>query len=234
MAGPTRSRRLAENVVNWFRDHAPPPSDPWPHRVPLEELKELLQVASDDLTHIGTIAEKTSDQWAIRAFIRATFALIEGVTFAMKQMALAQHTWFTHAELAILREEAPHLDQKGAAAVGPMHLKLSRNVKFAFMALARSLKGRDALDTQSGGWRNFKEAIEVRNRLMHPRGAADLQVSFKEMEMANRAFAWFNALFAECYVAHIRQTALDQGTPLSEDEDQRLRTLEAANKKWLE
>ena len=222
--------------MNWFRDHAPPPpaEDPFPHRQALDDLRDLLKEAAGDLSSLGKIAEDTREQWAMRGFIRAVFALIEGVVFAMKQTALVQHTWFTHAELAVLREETPQLNDKGQVTVAPMNLNLARNIRFAFEALSRSLKGQNALNVDGHRWATFQRSVKVRNRLMHPKTVMDLRVTYEEMREAGDVFGWFNALFGACYTAHIRRTAAEQPMSLEPDEEILLQEIERDFGRWLD
>ena len=44
------------------------------------------------------------------------------------------------------------------------------------------------------GWANLKKAVEVRNRLVHPKTIDDLKVSDDELAMAQSALGWFLAM----------------------------------------
>jgi len=143
-----------------------------------------------------------------RAAVRSTFALIEGVTFSIKQLA---STWIRDSQgslpwrvlgpkemgqLALLREESYDLDDKGQVIIRPARLDLLRNVRFAFNAFFRIIHMSDSpLDASARGWSTFRDAMRVRNRLMHPKKPGDIAVSTDEALLVNQAYVWFHELF---------------------------------------
>ena len=58
------------------------------------------------------------------------------------------------------------------------------------------------LDKSSTGWVDFKKAIEIRNRITHPKNAASFAIDDSELNAVERARQWFadsiKALLDEC------------------------------------
>jgi hypothetical protein len=51
------------------------------------------------------------------------------------------------------------------------------------------------LDTGSATWSDFRRAVEIRNRITHPKSAVDFEVTEEEVQMCRRlSDEWFNEL----------------------------------------
>jgi hypothetical protein len=76
-------------------------------------------------------------------------------------------------------------------------LPTAKNVRFVFALFAR-VRGLSAQADYSGhGWRAFREAVEIRNRITHPKASVDLSVSSSDLKLTEQAYAWFlDATFA--------------------------------------
>jgi len=126
--------------------------------------------------------------------VRATFALVEGWTAAIRRIALADGeagvTEFTLGELAMLRGETYELEDSGEVRSKPVFQQLTRQLRF-FRAFAKTYALPFTLEIGGGGWRSFKKALEIRNRITHPKQAMDLAVSDDDLEQCGRAHAWF-------------------------------------------
>jgi hypothetical protein len=139
------------------------------------------------------------NQFWRRTFIRSTFALIEGNTFQMKQYALTQSHLFTRAEVTLLREESYELNEKGIAFEQPKYVNISRNIKFAFQSFAHSFESDYILKVNDKGWDCFKKALKVRDRLTHPKGLNDLNITDQEINDALISLSWYSKSFEELF-----------------------------------
>ena len=61
---------------------------------------------------------------------------------------------------------------------------------FAFTMYARAHNVDYALSVGDSGWVTFKEVVSIRNRLMHPKGLEDLNVSEEEATVVAKASIW--------------------------------------------
>ena len=79
----------------------------------LREFRDLFATLIADVEDLSRLAHAGSSQ-ASRSYVRAVFALIEGITYAMKQVAAsASAISLDAAERALLNEESYALDLSG-------------------------------------------------------------------------------------------------------------------------
>jgi hypothetical protein len=148
-----------------------------------------------------------------RQYIRAVFAELEGLTFSIKLLALAPESSpsFSTAEMALLRGEQYRLSDTGDALVSPAFLTLSSDMKFAIRSYAKSVGLTYQLPVSEPGWSALLRAKKVRDRLMHPRSANDLQVTDDELECATQASEWFQKKFEELSDLMMDQVSRNNG-----------------------
>lgn len=124
-----------------------------------------------------------------RTYVRTVFASIEAVIYVLKQHAL-QHRQlggFSDGEIAML-EEKTYTPDKGKGRAKPKFLRLNENFPFAIGVLYRVLKSPFKLDKKGKEWEAFKKAIEVRNRITHPKLLELLGVNDEEIEAVGVAY----------------------------------------------
>jgi hypothetical protein len=162
-----------------------------------EQVKKLHEILADDFQHYLS-ADTAQDQQRRRAIVRALCALVEGTTFALKQTALPKNNTDPHLtpeETAVVTESAIVVDDRGRTRRKPLFIRPATNVRFAFSLIARLQNVPFQLKTSGPGWKAFGDTIQVRNRLMHPKSAADLQVSDDDFDATMLGFRWFFAEF---------------------------------------
>ena len=168
----------------------------------LKELATIFEVLSSDVDELSGKVEKGSPQ-DCRSFVRAVFALIEGVNYRTKQVAISESTGWTAAELAMLKEEAYSLDNQGRIAVRSARIALLPNIRFTFDALSRSFGVSFELRVSGRGWEALQRAVQTRDRLMHPKAIGDLNLSASELANVKTAYNWFVANTVLCLKAII-------------------------------
>jgi hypothetical protein len=96
---------------------------------------------------------------------------------------------FSAAELAFLREEKYFLDEDGKAHTKQdNYATFTANYQFAFKSFARAHGS--TWTAEQGRSSDLKSLGRVRNRLMHPKCFADLQVSDSEIKLAEKVLNW--------------------------------------------
>lgn len=55
------------------------------------------------------------------------------------------------------------------------------------------------LDTSDHTWDSFKKAIEIRNRITHPKGYQEFEVSREEADLAVDVGHWFTAFVSDWF-----------------------------------
>jgi hypothetical protein len=136
-----------------------------------------------------------------RNFVRAVVAAIEGFISVMKadliEESYAGRFTLSRAERAVLLEESFDVSDSGQARIRPLFVPTLKNVRFVFAVFARVHGVSTRPDYSGEHWHSFRKALEVRNRITHPKASADLFVSNSEIERTEQAYEWFlNATFA--------------------------------------
>lgn len=130
-----------------------------------------------------------------RTLVRAVFALIEGITYRIKQTALelddVLDRRLTATERMAIEEQAGRIDDSGQVKVRAEYPALVGNVRFAFNMLEKATSSEFELDVGAVGWQAFKSSISVRDRITHPKQASDLEVTATETASLITAHLWF-------------------------------------------
>jgi hypothetical protein len=167
-------------------------------------LWQLQSACRRDINRIARIEETEQslfpdpaqlDQTERRSLVRAIFAYVEGVTFAIKDLAIRKTPSSKPASLEeryLAREIAFELDDKGFIRRTRAKLRFLPNLKFAFHLYSRLREFEFTLNTDCEGWRNITSSIQVRDRLTHPKSAESLSVNDEEIRDALRSFLWFD------------------------------------------
>ena len=160
-----------------------------------KEFDDLFKALIGDVERLNDVLGKSDHPLTRGAYVRAVFALLEGMTYAMKQVAL-DYRWhlrnpFSDTEVAILQEKNYSLNDTGQVSVRTANLPFLPNLRFAFYAFCKSHNASYSLPVTGKGWHALQHALRVRHRLMHPKSADDLLVKNAEMEDVDTAFRWF-------------------------------------------
>lgn len=156
-----------------------------------EDFKEIVRIGAQD---------NPKTDWWKRSAYRAMFAWIEGYVYGMKQVVLRAYMVGTaielsRSELSFLYEETYSID-KGKTRTKNVFVRLESNIRFTFSVFERIYNLEPMIDAGSQDWQNFCSAIEVRNRLTHPKAAEDLNVTEKELMLLTFVLNWFSQLSA--------------------------------------
>lgn len=197
-------RRTHAEGINYLLQN---PDMPTSMKVLLEAVLELAERVAEygeiniqllqDLDYFLALSqaqEDSSTQVMRRSAFRAAFAWIEGTVFQIKQIALgASHVTkkaFTQGELAVLAERQYRLSNTGKVEHSRWDIELKANLRFAFRALAQSWEHDLEIDAGGQDWQRLHQAIQIRNRLTHPKAPKDLIVSDEEISLLKSARDW--------------------------------------------
>lgn len=166
----------------------------------IREVEELFAELSAELNlivkHLPLQPEGNADPAGLsqverRLLIRSVFSFIEAVVFRIKTGALDWDTnLLSPSEIALAKEEDYELDDSGAVIIRKARLRFFANFRFAFAVAAKAAQADYQLNVGGDGWQALRNALPVRDRLMHPKRAADLAVTDSEVRNAMTAFHW--------------------------------------------
>lgn len=190
-----------------------------------EHLTKPLVALSDDLERAEKDLIANEDSYSRRNHIRALFAMVEGSIYILKQTVLVAASSgtgpFSRAELAVLREETFDLKDNGHARTQKKFLKVAANLRFTKRCLEKAFGYSLEFNATPTSWDDFTNAIKIRNRVTHPKGLQDFEVSKEESELARRVGHWFTAFVGDWFgqfVATARAVYEDESDPGKRDD----------------
>lgn len=161
----------------------------------------------DSFTHVlvGDVVSATErvqgneNQTYRRELVRTVFSAIEGLHWKLKRdvflhaQVVADLT--PHEEAALL-EETYSVDDRGNVRAQPKFMPLLSAIRLV-ISIVKRYRPAYEVDFNHVGWTNLCRAVELRNRIVHPKTLEDLSVSDKEIEQSLSAFYWLLALCIE-------------------------------------
>jgi hypothetical protein len=126
-----------------------------------------------------------------RELVRTLFAGIEGLVWRLKQDVLKHiaSDGLSEHERAAMLEETYRVDDNGTVDVLPRYLPLTSGIRLAARIIER-YRPEFKAQFDTDGWASLKQALNIRNRLVHPKTGDDLNVSRDEIAKCYEAFAW--------------------------------------------
>lgn len=177
-------------------------------RAAVAQLQTVWSILSCDVDAATAYGLIENTPYAQRALVRAQFALVEGLSYSLRQVTLSslQGTeLLTEAETALLREERHSINEKGRPKTTQQFLKFPDSLLFSIHCYLKNHGATFDPDTQHLGWAAMRRAIKVRDRVTHPKTAESLDLSDEDLRSFVDATAWWKmtmlAMFAACQEA---------------------------------
>lgn len=164
-------------------------------------IDSLFNELMDDVMCATDIWHERGDEFSHRLYVRTVFASVEGVIQVMKSAALLldeinELPVLTPEELILLKEEEVQVEDNGKVKIKKKKISLLLNFQFAFLTYAK-VRGETTKLDKKQGWQSLKDAIQIRDRLMHPHTLKDLQVPQKDMEIVEQGMKFFRDTTAQ-------------------------------------
>jgi hypothetical protein len=132
----------------------------------------------------------STDALLRRSYVRAVFALIEGLNYARLLVSTdSQHLADPAREQAAL---AVRLEKRALNDSDDGRIPSSTRKSFAAFAAAHGVS--NPLSPSGDDWQAFRDAVEVRDRITHPRSAAHCRVSDDDFALVQRVHHWYQNL----------------------------------------
>ncbi len=132
----------------------------------------------------------STDDLRRRSYVRAVFALIEGLNYARLLVSTeSSHLADTARQRADLAVRVEKRALKGTDDGG---IPASTRTSFAAFAAAHDVP--NPLTLSGDDWRAFVDAVAVRNRITHPRSGADCRISDEDFALVQRVHHWYQEL----------------------------------------
>lgn len=136
--------------------------------------------------------EQDDNQANRRDFVRSTFAAIEGWLGDFRRRAqsvLRDVRDFTPAEQAAFAETSFTISSNGKLVEQTRYYSMTTMFRF-IIRLAEEEFGTPLVDFESNKWQAFNQAIEIRNRITHPKDIDDFNLSDDDIEAVRSSSIW--------------------------------------------
>lgn len=156
-------------------------------------------------THIDSVLDDRHDsakfdefQLFARAFVRALFAHVEGVTYLMRQVVIWAHD---RGEIALTEAERSALSERENGTAEPRFNPFKKNFRLAFHHFPRLFGSSYQLDKSGQGWHFFCASIKVRDAITHPKTTTAFKLSGDALREAQIAAVWFKESLRDLLVS---------------------------------
>lgn len=171
----------------------------------VSQLKNVWAILSSDLDAAIQYGRKDNTPYAQRTMVRTWFALVEGLSYQLRQVTLAtlQGTDFLSTlEIALLKEERHSINDKGYLKTSEQFLPFPQSLLFSIRAYIKNHGAKFEADTQHPGWSAMLRAAKVRNHITHPKSVTALELSEEDLKAVVEAAKWWKAtmlgMFSAC------------------------------------
>lgn len=164
-----------------------------------DPINSAIDELAADIEKAKSLMEGEDSQFHRRVYVRALFAYLEGVAYWMRQNAIhideiilrkgGTIDWERHI---LLHEEFPTIASSGE--IDKQRHKSSFKNRFAFTVRAYAAIVRCKDDLFGNGWQQLLSAVQVRDRLMHPKQGHAVTVSNEDVKLCKEGYAWFAGL----------------------------------------
>jgi len=160
------------------------------HESPLQALTGIAAELIPDAGIAESRAIGSNDPLLRRTYVRAVFALVEGLNFA--RLHLSTEPGYLPAAAVERAAIAVKIEKKALKANYEGSIPSSTRTSVAAFAAAHGVS--NPLSPLAEGWHTFVDAVVVRNRITHPSSGADCRVSNADFELVQRAHHWYQDL----------------------------------------
>lgn len=175
----------------------------------VNDMVELMRISSEDARFCQELVQTNDSSIVRRLYVRAAVCYVESNVYALKNSVIDMidcgDFQALPGEMCLLLEESYHLNEKGNIRTRPSFVSLESNIRFVFDITSRANNVEFVLDCSGLGWAAMKNAIEVRNRVTHPKSGSDFDISDTELEYVATAYDWFGRQVVELlYLINIK------------------------------
>lgn len=139
-----------------------------------------------------------------RTYFRSAFAFTEGAIWLLKQACLDEFQYDSKNYNLSEEEKKVLFETKSGTPEGKQIFpRLKDNLYHTISIVGRLAKDESLTINKESEpeWALFTQSIKIRDRLVHPKSAADFEVSDSELEKMLNFTKWFHLLVMKCTLA---------------------------------
>lgn len=164
------------------------------------EFRQIFAVLRDDFIRAKSAVLSEPSEFHKRNLVRTTIALIDGFAFQLRQVTLAtiENTGLlTDGDRAILREERYQLSSKGLPEVKENYQKTLPMILFSLRVYAKNHGSDFTPNTSLNGWNCLRQAVEIRDRVTHPKRLTDLDINDDVGQIFAEGVHWWDDMLGQ-------------------------------------
>ena len=170
----------------------------------IDQMKAIWLTLNADLDAALAYGRQGDTPYAERALVRAHFALVEGLSYQLRQVTIASlemTTLLSAAELTLLKEQRHSVDDKGRPKTSEQYLSFPQSLLFSIHCYVKNHGATFQANTADGGWAAMQDATKIRNRVTHPKSAHALVLSEDDRRLFIQAAAWWKRTMLSMFIA---------------------------------
>jgi hypothetical protein len=162
----------------------------------LKKNDELLAEVMDELRQFNALMHgRESTPFACRLKVRVVCSLMEARLSHMKVAALTvamepEKVFTPEDRLALQDQRKVKGTSKGATKLVALRLTMKENVKLALRAFATATGCTYIVNFGDTGGANFLRAMEIRDRVIHPKRIEDWKTTVEDVAVVDAAWEW--------------------------------------------
>jgi len=146
----------------------------------IHNLDEILKILGQDFLDVSNKLFQDASNFWLRIYVRTFFALVEGTTYGLKQIAIQANDLqlcLTDAEISLLKEITYELNENGEVKLRSRYFETLSNIRFIFKVIKKVFKMEFEVNFIDNGWKNFRDSLKIRHQITHPKNDCDLLIS---------------------------------------------------------
>lgn len=159
----------------------------------MTDITKLVATLVDDVIAAREALSGSNTQVNRRNLVRATLAAVEGLVWLTRQdvreTARTMDELTPLADLA-LQEQSYQITSSGEIIEDIKLVPITTSIRLV-VRQAQRLSPELNVDFGDAGWQNLCQAIEVRNRITHPKSLTNLIIADSDLACVAAGFEWF-------------------------------------------
>ena len=132
-----------------------------------------------------------------RTYVKTVFLYFEGILFAMKRIILEHSSELNDNDIINLQEYKLVGPNSESLKEVPVWKGFEENMKYTFNKYAELRTNKFKTKFDCPEWENFKECIQIRNKVTHPKNSSDLIITDEILDKVRKAYDWFFKILNE-------------------------------------
>ena len=158
----------------------------------------------NELVGLGKQIKQEDDKSELkRNYITTFFSMVEAMSFSTRQILLLWHNYnqieLSSEEIYLLKEKSIEIKSNGTIKTKERYFAFESLFKFTYLTYSKYFKKESQYKNlmSDSRYHFFKEALEIRNRITHPKRPQSIIISKAEFDKIGEAHDWYHNFIIE-------------------------------------